>query len=454
MAPTDSQKIPSGGRKSLDSESLPRTVSLETLPEPNEVPSGILAVRSDVFWRGQPMHFFALALTKSDLSGHLTNLIFFPVQATGTAAEYASITAFMEPGLVRTPTLGFLGFVLALALSAPIASACSRVTWLGPDGLVITGRSMDWPYPFNSTFFVIPRGTPQNGRGGVNSLTWTSKYGVVEVAGALNPGGPINGVFDGLNEKGLAANLLYLGEADFGPAPTSDKPRLSFGGWTEYLLSNFATVAEVVDAFKADPIYIVPINFGPGGAAHASIHMAISDASGDSAIIEYLNGKPVIHHGREYQVMTNSPTYDQQIVLNAYWKGIDRNKVLPGSIQSQDRFVRASYYLEKLPQTKDERQAMAGVFSVMRNVSVPWGQPDPDHPNLSPTYWRTGIDQTHLVYYFESALSPNIIWTNLTKIDFSPGSGVRSLLIEGNYELIGNVNAALRPSQPISFLAP
>jgi penicillin V acylase-like amidase (Ntn superfamily) len=40
------------------------------------------------------------------------------------------------------------------------------------------------------------------------------------IAGALNPGGPINGVLDGLNEEGLAVNLLYLGETDFGSAPT------------------------------------------------------------------------------------------------------------------------------------------------------------------------------------------------------------------------------------------
>ena len=30
----------------------------------------------------------------------------------------------------------------------------------------------------------------------------------------------------------------------------------------------------------------------------------------------------------------------------------------------------------------DTRQALAGV---MRNVSVPWGTPDPVHPNISPT---------------------------------------------------------------------
>ncbi len=220
------------------------------------------------------------------------------------------------------------------------------------------------------------------------------------------------------------------------------------------MLANFATVAEVVDKFKDDPIYIAPVKFGPGGDASSTVHMAISDASGDSAIIEYLGGKPVIHRGRQFQVMTNSPTYDQQLAFNAYWKEIDRNKTLPGSIQSADRFVRASYYLEQLPQTKDAAKAMAGVFSVIRNVSVPWGQPDPDHPNLSPTYWRTGIDQTNLVYYFNSALSPNIVWLNLKKINLEPRSGVRSLQVEENDKIAGNVNAVLRPAKPVSFLSP
>jgi len=331
------------------------------------------------------------------------------------------------------------------------AQACSRVTWLGPEGAVVTGRSMDWPYSFNSHIYVISRGTTQDGAGGTNSLRWTTRYGAVVTAGTLNPDGPINGAFDGINEQGLAANLLYLGETDFGPAPTDNTPRLSFAAWTAYLLTNFSSVEEVV---SANPVYIVPVNFGPGGVAHASVHMAISDASGDSAIFEYLNGKLVIHHGRDFQVMTNSPSYDQQLALNAYWARQDRNRILPGSHQSEDRFIRASYYLEKLPQTTDRRQAVAGVFSVMRNVSVPWGQADPDHPNLAPTYWRTVIDQKNRVYYFESALSPNIVWVDLKTIDFSPGSGIRRVRVEGNDTLIGNINQNFEPSAPISFLAP
>jgi choloylglycine hydrolase len=182
--------------------------------------------------------------------------------------------------------------------------------------------------------------------------------------------------------------------------------------------------------------------------------MAVSDASGDSAVIEYLKGKPVIHHGRQYQVMTNSPVYSEQLKLNAFWSTKDRTHELPGSIQSPDRFVRGSFYLEQLPPTSDPRQALAGVMSVMRNISVPWGTPDPEHPNISPTWWRTLIDQKNQVYYFDSALSPQMVWLNLKQIDLGPGSGVRAIKIEGNDTLQGNVTRQLQPAPAIRFLAP
>ena len=353
-----------------------------------------------------------------------------------------------------TRVLAALMAVAVMLGLAPSAQACSRVTWLGPNGMVITGRSMDWPYSFNSHLYAVPAGSTQDGAGGENSLTWTRKYGAIEVAGTTDPKGPIDGVFDGMNSNGLVANLLYLGESDFGPAPTDNRPRLSFAAWVDYVLTNFASVNEVVEAFTNPSVYVVPINFGPGGAAHPTVHLSVADASGDSAIIEYLDGKPVIHHGRQFQVMTNSPTYDEQLKLNAEWETKDRNKELPGSIQSQDRFVRASYYLGKLPQTTDERQAVAGVFSVMRNVSVPWGVGDPEHPNLSPTYWRSVADSTNKMYYFESALSPNIVWVDLKKVNVGPGSGIRAVAVENNYSLIGNIDEQLKPAQPISYLRP
>ena len=71
--------------------------------------------------------------------------------------------------------------------------------------------------------------------------------------------------------------------------------------------------------------------------------------------------------------MTNSPVYSEQLELDSYWSTKDRTHELPGSIQSPDRFIRGSYYLSQLPPAKDIRSALAGVISVIRNISVPWG---------------------------------------------------------------------------------
>jgi len=320
---------------------------------------------------------------------------------------------------------------------------------------VITGRSMDWPYDFNTHFYIIPRGARNEGiRDG---LVWESQFGAVVAAGAMTPGGRIDGVFDGLNERGLGANLLYLAEADFGPAPSTAKPKISMGAWVTYVLTQFATVAEVVKAFETNPIYIVPATFGPGGAGKPTVHLSLTDASGDSAIIEYLGGKPVIHHNRAYQVMTNSPVFEDQLTLNKYWERVDGAKMLPGSHQSEDRFVRATYYLKRLGNAETTpRKQIAGVMSVMRNISVPWGSPDPLHPNIAPTYWRTVLDHGRRVYYFESTLSPFVVAVDLKTIDFKPGSGVRSIALEGEeaFKLSGEINAGFKPADPIRYIAP
>ena len=110
--------------------------------------------------------------------------------------------------------LSYKGVVVALGLiaAAAAAEACSRATWLGPNNAVLTGRTMDWPYAFNTHFFIFPRGTRNVGIRGPGGLTWESKYGTVVAGGTTTPGGPIDGVFDGMNELGLGANLLYLAE--------------------------------------------------------------------------------------------------------------------------------------------------------------------------------------------------------------------------------------------------
>ncbi|MCR3982898.1 linear amide C-N hydrolase [Aeromonas caviae] len=69
--------------------------------------------------------------------------------------------------------------------------------------------------------------------------------------------------------------------------------------------------------------------------------------------------------------MTNSPTFDKQLALNDYWEEIGGLTMLPGTNRSADRFARASFYIKTLPKTDQANEAVAGVMSVMRNVSVP-----------------------------------------------------------------------------------
>lgn len=194
-------------------------------------------------------------------------------------------------------------------LNAQWAFSCTRVTYLGPDNTVITARSMDWAEDMKSDLWIFPQGMQRHGAAGPQSITWVSKYGSIVAAG-YNAGSA-----DGMNEMGLVANALYLAESNYGK-PIAKRPNLSVAAWAQYVLDRYATVAQAVTDLAREPFTIIAPTL-PNGEA-STLHLAISDASGDSAIFEYVGGKLVVHHGRQNQVMTNSPTYDQQLALNKY----------------------------------------------------------------------------------------------------------------------------------------
>jgi choloylglycine hydrolase len=174
----------------------------------------------------------------------------------------------------------------------------------------------------------------------------------------------------------------------------------------------------------------------------ATVHLAMEDTSGDSAIIEYVEGKPVIHHGREYQVMTNDPTYDEQLANLARYDftNATRQTPLPGNVDPLDRFVRAAYYLQMLPEPASERQSIASILAIARNVSVPFGAPNKLPGSLYNTEYRTAIDLAARRYFFELTTAPNVIWVNLNEFDLEPGSPVL-MLNPDDIELSGDVTS-------------
>jgi choloylglycine hydrolase len=234
--------------------------------------------------------------------------------------------------------------------------------------------------------------------------------------------------------------MLWLTESDYGRRDPA-RPGLSLGMWTQYFLDNFATVAEAVAAARTPAFQLVGTSYQGRTAA---VHLALRDRSGDSAVIEYIGGVPKVYHGRDMPVMTNSPPFDQQLDRLKEFKGFGGDQVLPGTTEAADRFVRAAYYLAHLPKPAHHREAVAGILSVMRNVSQPFGTPDPARPYISATRWRTVADLTNRVYFFESTMNPGIVWVRLDRIDFAKGQPVRRVDLQTNPDMIGDVTAKLR----------
>lgn len=338
--------------------------------------------------------------------------------------------------------------LLATAVGGAVApaSACTRVVYLGENQDVITARSMDWQSDIATNLWVLPRGIARNGQAGRDSIHWKAKYGSVVASGF-----DIS-TTDGLNEAGLSANLLWLVESEY-PAQRGRKPGLAISLWAQYMLDNFATVAEAVAALEREPYALVTDDL-PGESRQATLHLALSDASGDSAIVEYIGGKQVIHHDRAYQVMTNSPVFNQQLALNTYWQQIGGTVMLPGTNRSADRFARASFYINAIPKSEDPVVALASVFSVIRNVSVPYGITTSDQPNISSTRWRTVADHKRRLYFFESALTPNTFWVDLNKVDFAVGAQVLKLDLGRDQRNVfaGDALGQFQPSAPFAFL--
>lgn len=342
-----------------------------------------------------------------------------------------------------------LGALCAALLSVPTAvtHACTRVLWNDNELAVVAARTMDWAESTRPALMVFPRGIERDGGklgpaiiDPENPARWTSKYGsVVTTAYGV-------GAVDGVNEKGLSVHLNYFTQTDFGPRDPSI-PGVHGGLWGQYLLDNAATVAEALELAEG----IQPIDITVEGH-RATLHLAMEDSSGDSAIVQYIDGERVVHHGREHRVLTNDPRYEEQLAYLATYDftNATRQTALPGNVDPRHRFVRASYYLQMLREPANEREAVAGVLAIARNASVPFGAPNNLPGTLYNTEYRTATDVTNLRYYFELSTAPNLIWVDLNRLNFDEGAPV--LWIDpDDIELAGNVTARMQELETAPF---
>lgn len=327
-------------------------------------------------------------------------------------------------------------FTFLITATAAPAMACSRILWNENGEANVVARTMDLYMSDQAELVVSPKGQEHNGlvEEGAN-LEWVSKYGSVGVtAYGIS-------TTDGLNEAGLSANLLYLTGSEYGERD-EEAPGLSNLRLAQYVLDNFASVSEAVDGLES-----VQVVATEAEGRTWPLHLSIADETGNSAVIEFIEGEMVVHQGKDVTVMTNEPTYEEQISNLKNYKPFGGSQSLPGDIDPMSRFVRAATYVQTLPKPEDATQAVAGAYSVAKNVAVPFGAQDSSASDAEDTWstlWFTLADITNLTYYFQSTRSPNLYWVDLANVDLSKGAPV--LKVDAyDYSLTGEVSDRLEP---------
>ena len=328
----------------------------------------------------------------------------------------------------------FSALLALISFTPEEIDACTRVVYAG-DNAVATGRTLDWREPIPTSLRIFPRGEKHVSYDDPTcNLEWVSKYGSVTAISYDM------GIGEGMNEVGLAVNVLYLpGSVYELPNGQEHRKKLSSSVWPQFFLDQFATVEEAMKVVKQDLVYIDAPSM-PGGSA-ATLHLAMSDSTGNCAVIEYKDGVLQTHEGPEYNVLTNAPFYDQMLAVRNYWKEVGGMNMLPGTNRSTDRFSRASFYRSLLSKDLKHRQALASVFGIIRNCAVPAGISIPDSPEISTTQWFSLCDQTQMVYYFQLTASPCVVWVDLKKAKLKEGSPQTTLTLTDDGTQVGDVTS-------------
>jgi choloylglycine hydrolase len=330
--------------------------------------------------------------------------------------------------------------ILLLCCTNTFLWACTDFRIKASDGTVIIARSMEFALDLRSNLRSSNRGrtfnTPApNGQAG---LSWKAKYGYVFLDG-LN----VDMAIDGVNEKGLSFEALYLpGLAQYQPVPAgqNDKalPYLNFGDW---VLSNFDSVDQVRSAL---PTIFVFTNKLPGmGDMVFPLHFSIFDASGKGIIVEYVHGKLNIHDNK-IGVLTNSPSYNWHITnMNNYVHllPVNPNPIkttngltfaatgqgfgmigLPGDISPPSRFVKIATLLRVVMPSNNAEAALNLAEHVINNVDIPLGlarEPEKGNYTDELTQWIVFKDLTNKVFYYRTYVDPSLRKVALKQINFA-----------------------------------
>lgn len=278
-------------------------------------------------------------------------------------------------------------------------------------GEVLFGKNYDWMIG-DGMVFVNKRGVSKwsSLEGEKNVAKWVSKYGGVTFNqyGWESPSG-------GMNEAGLVIELMWLDDTKYPPADS--RPAIDVLEWIQFNLDTAATTDEVIA--NSEKVRI---------ASRINLHYLVNDKHGNSATIEFLDGKLVAHTDEKLSVATlANDTYDRS--LN-YSKTVSADSARSES--SLDRFTRASLKTKEFSGlSKSEKEAVDYAFDILSDVA-----------QKNSTQWSIVYDQKRGKIYFRTRKAPDIKSIDTTAFDYSCSAPVKMFDINAN--MTGEVSHRFR----------
>jgi choloylglycine hydrolase len=312
---------------------------------------------------------------------------------------------------------------------------------------------MEFGEDLGSQILVGGRGTkkqsaaPDSPRGG---LSWTAKYGYVglNVAELDLP----KLICDGMNEKGLSIGALWLPNyTQYSPTVSNKAQALDVTDFTNWGLGNFATVAEVKTGLTGVQIW--------GGSltnAKIPIHFSIHDASGESAVLEFLEdntqGKWQVN---TVGVLTNAPPFAWQLSNIGNYAGLSSvdaapitiggtpyappghgsgMRGVPGDSTPPSRFIRLLFQKQFATQPANNTDTISQALHLLNTVDIPLGtsaaknEQNPSKGNDDYTQWVVVKALTARTFSYRTAANPTLMQINFAELDLGDAREVPYLM--------------------------
>jgi choloylglycine hydrolase len=326
-----------------------------------------------------------------------------------------------------------LCLLTAVAATAAPSYACTSFRVKTQEGHVFYGRTLEGQ-SYDSSISIVPKGTAYVGTlpdGKQNGLKWTTKYGVV----GMNACG-LPQMIDGINDRGLAAgNLFFPGYADYQPFDRRQTGRtIAQYEVITWILSNFATVAEVKEGIRNIRVCRVQSDL----AGDLPLHYTIHDPQGNSLVIEYVKGELTVYDN-PIGVMTNSPTLDWHLTNLRNYLTLSPNNAapitidgiratgfgqgngmwgLPGDYSPPSRFVRMAVLVHTALPVKGYDEGLNLTMTILNNIDIAKGsvrEPSGKTPEYDITNWSVAVDLGQKKYYYRRYFNKDWRCVDVTK---------------------------------------